>query len=96
MCWSALFGNGRTALKFSVGRYVGKVGTDVAEASNPIVTGAWNSGFRAWVDSNRNYVIDCNLASGSLQVVPGGDFCGAADPDFYSGNNPNATEWIAR
>ena len=33
-----LFGNGRTALKFSVGRYVAKTNVDVAVLLNPITT----------------------------------------------------------
>ena len=31
-----LFGNGKTALKAQLGRYVAKLGTDIAEAVNPL------------------------------------------------------------
>ena len=33
-----LFGNGRTALKFAIGRYVAKTNVDVPAANNPITT----------------------------------------------------------
>jgi hypothetical protein len=50
-----LFGNGKTALKASLGRYVAGESTGVASANNPanaIVTSA----ARIWNDANRDYV----------------------------------------
>ena len=55
-----LFGNGRTALKASLGRYVGKMAVAVASANNPITTSV-NSVNRTWNDANGNYVPDCDL-----------------------------------
>jgi hypothetical protein len=55
-----LMGNGRTALKVSLGRYVTAQATSIAKAVNPanaIVTQA----SRTWTDANRNFVPDCNL-----------------------------------
>src|SRR5439155_15249555 len=46
-----LFGNGRTALKASIGRYVAKTGTAVASANNPVLTSV-NSITRTWTDLN--------------------------------------------
>ena len=65
-----LFGNGRTALKFAVGRYVAKTGTAITTANNPINTSV-NSVTRTWNDSffgagdprTGNYVPDCNLGN---------------------------------
>ena len=50
-----LFGNGRTALKASLGRYVAKTGTAVASANNPVATSV-NSVTRTWTDTNGNYI----------------------------------------
>jgi hypothetical protein len=55
-----VFGTGRTAVKFSLGRYVGKTGTDIAGANNPITTSV-NSVTRTWGDTNRNLIPDCDL-----------------------------------
>lgn len=57
-----LFGDGRTALKFSFGRYISKEGTGIADGLNPINTSV-NSVGRTWNDSNGNYSPDCDLAN---------------------------------
>jgi hypothetical protein len=60
-----LFGNGRTAVKASIGRYNGPTGVSalkIATAANPMVASV-NSVNRTWTDSNRNYVPDCDLAN---------------------------------
>ena len=57
-----LFGDGKTALKASLGRYVNRSVVEIANANNPIVASV-NQVNRAWTDSNGNYVPDCNLAS---------------------------------
>ena len=63
-----LFGNGRTALKVSVGRYVTLQSTTLAFASNPAnamvttTTRTWNDSFYPAGDTRRgNYVPDCDL-----------------------------------
>jgi hypothetical protein len=50
-----LFGNGKTALKVSVGKYP----LGVSTIGNP--AGIVNTITRSWVDSNHNFVPDCNL-----------------------------------
>ncbi|NOT26134.1 MAG: TonB-dependent receptor [Acidobacteria bacterium] len=55
-----LFGDGRTALKISIGRYVGKSVVEIANANNPIVASV-NQVNRSWTDANANYVPDCDL-----------------------------------
>jgi hypothetical protein len=57
-----LFGDGRTALKVSIGRYVSKTVVEIANANNPIVASV-NQVTRAWTDANGNFVPDCNLAN---------------------------------
>jgi len=57
-----LFGNGKTALKASLGRYVNRSVVEIANANNPIVASV-NQVSRAWTDTNGNYAPDCNLAN---------------------------------
>src|SRR5262249_42058500 len=55
-----LFGNGKTAIKGSIGRYVGGIGTEFAVSNHPeglIVTSAT----RTWNDANTNFTPDCDL-----------------------------------
>ena len=57
-----LFGNSRTALKVSLGRYVSAIGSDVTQPANPIRT-AVNIVNRTWGDTNGDFVPDCDLNS---------------------------------
>jgi hypothetical protein len=57
-----VFGDGRTALKVSLGRYVSKTAVEIANANNPIVASV-NQVNRSWTDANSNFVPDCNLAN---------------------------------
>lgn len=57
-----LFGDGRTALKVALGRYVSKSGTAITQNNNPISTSI-NSVARTWTDTNGNYIPDCDLAN---------------------------------
>ena len=57
-----LSGDGRTALKVSLGRYVGKTVVEIANANNPIVASV-NQVTRSWNDVNGNFVPDCDLAN---------------------------------
>jgi hypothetical protein len=72
-----LFGNGRTALKASMGRYVGRTTADIAAANNPIATSV-NTTTRAWNDVNGNYVPDCDLrnfaANGECAAIENSNF----------------------
>ena len=56
-----LFGDGKTALKVFLGRYLEtSSGPDLAESLNPVVTSV-NAVTRTWTDANGNYVPDCVL-----------------------------------
>jgi hypothetical protein len=55
-----LFGNGKTALKASVGRYVTAESVGLARAVNPLVTSV-NQVARTWSDANGNFAPDCDL-----------------------------------
>jgi hypothetical protein len=81
-----LFGDGRTALKVSLGRYVAKTGTAVASANDPIATSV-NSVTRTWADANGNYTPDCDLKS----RVASGE-CGAMSDPNFGGFSPT-TRW---
>ena len=86
-----LFGNGKTALKVSLGRYVEVTATTVPAANNPITTSV-NSVTRTWNDllfpegdSRRgNFVPDCDLNNPTLNAE-----CGAIDNLNFG--KPNVT-----
>ena len=67
-----LFGNGKTALKASVGKYMLTAGT----VGNP--AGITNTVTRAWTDANGNFNPDCDLLNLQSQDLrsSGADFCG--------------------
>ncbi len=87
-----VFGNGKTALKANLGKYLqaAQIGGTYS-ANNPAVKVVTRIAARPWVDGNRNYVIDCNLADPRLQdnTATGGDRCaalGGNDLNFGSAN----------
>jgi hypothetical protein len=82
-----LFGNGRTAFKTSIGRYVAKTNVDVAVLLNPITTNV-NTANRSWTDLNSNYYPDCDLGNFSANGE-----CGALDNPNFAKTNPNAVRW---
>jgi hypothetical protein len=84
-----LFGNGRTALKVSLGRYVAKTNVDVAQQLNPINTSV-NSASRAWNDLDGDFIPDCDLGNFSSPV--NGE-CGALNNQNFGKTNPNAIVW---
>ena len=61
-----LFGNGKTALKASLGRFPLGDGTKgMTAAVNPVVSTV-NSTPRAWTDSNGNFLPDCDLLNPAI------------------------------
>ena len=82
-----LFGNGRTALKASIGRYVGKMGPSVATAVNPLLSSI-NTVTRTWADANGDYVPNCDL-----QNFAGNGECGPISNVNFGRINPNAQQY---
>ena len=84
-----LFGNGRTAIKMSLGRYTAKLGTEIAEGqgANPLISTVATTS-RSWGDTNRNYVPDCDLGN----FAENGE-CGGVSNTNFGKNNPNAVTY---
>ena len=98
-----LFGNGRTAVKVSLGRYVTPTNSTEAYAGgqNPINRVATTTN-RSWTDSNRNFVPDCDLLNPALnnECGPWSNqnfgkevFTTTYDPDLLTGWNKREYSW---
>jgi len=73
-----LFGDGSTAIKFNLGRFLAPGTNDtIYTMNNPANRIVSNIANRSWSDTNGNYVVDCDINNPAQQVVPGGDTCGA-------------------
>ena len=74
-----LFGNGKTAIKTTFGKYLEAAFTGRAYASGNPTSRIIQSVNRAWTDANNNWTTDCDLLNGNAQDLraSGGDFCGA-------------------
>ena len=88
-----LFGNGKTALKVNLGRYLDAASNNNGNYSitNPTsrMAGSTELGrppiTRSWTDGNGNFIPDCNLSNPDAQnnLAAGGDSCGAiSDRNF--------------
>jgi len=88
-----LFGNQRTALKMSLGKYLEGAGVSGIYANTnptlrmPQTTMAFGTAgvTRAWNDANENFVADCDLTNPQAQDLrsAGGDMCGVlSNTDF--------------
>jgi len=88
-----LFGNGRTALKFSASRAVTQDGINTANANSPSST-VTTSVARVWTDGNGNFTPDCNLSNGASQDnrATGGDLCGPWLNNTFGSSTP-ATQY---
>jgi len=77
-----VFGNGKTALKVSLGKYV----LAITPTGNPAPVGPQaTQATRAWIDHDGDFVIDCNLFSQAAQspAATGSiDTCGAGLANF--------------
>jgi hypothetical protein len=98
-----LFGNGKTALKFFVGRYVTTFNTvdEWANFSPAGINRFQSSDQRGWTDTDADFVPDCNFlnpaANGECGI--GNPFFGKAlptnsvDPAFVNGWNTREYSW---
>jgi hypothetical protein len=98
-----LFGNGRTAVKVSLGRYVTPTNSTEAYAGlqNPVSRVVTQIN-RAWTDSNRDFVPDCDLLNPALngECGPWSNqnfgkevFTTTYDPDLLTGWNKREYSW---
>jgi hypothetical protein len=97
-----IFGDGRTALKFSLNRSVEPYTSGgLAGSRNPINRLA-NSTTRAWADANRNFAPDCNLldlnANGECGAVASRNFGSLTpeqnfDPEVLEGWGKRLYDW---
>jgi len=85
-----LFGNGKTAIKGGVNRYVAGGSTGVATQFGP--TANFNT-TRNWTDSNTNFYPDCDLSNPAAQDLRsrGGDVCGAYNNPSVATFSENTT-----
>jgi hypothetical protein len=91
-----LFGNGKTALKASAGKYLAAATADgVYSSQNQGLNYVRAVTNRSWTDSNGDRIVDCNLLSPAAQntSAAGGDVCGAlTGANLNFGNlDPNIT-----
>ena len=84
-----LFGNGRTAVKAFVGKYLGYQGVGGVTASAAPVNLLVVSATRTWTDTNGNFMPDCNLVAPAANAE-----CGALNPANF-GETRTPTSRIA-
>jgi hypothetical protein len=82
-----LFGNGRTAVKMSLGRYNDLSGLFYTQVADPAQTSI-RSTTRSWTDRNGNFVPDCDLKNFSANGE-----CGAIANSNFGKLNPNAVRF---
>lgn len=96
-----LFGTGRTALKFSVSRYVLQEGKNNTNNVHPVIS-ATNSVARTWTDSNGDRVVQGDplnpALNGELGASPNNNFGKPNttlhyDPDWATGFNARPYNW---
>ena len=94
-------GDGRTAVKVSMGRYVAKLDMDIPGANNPI-NAVVNRVNRSWIDTNGDFTPDCDLANGEANGECGpyadSNFGGLNiteewDPDLLEGWGKRLYNW---
>ena len=102
-----LFGDGKTALKGSFGRYTASRTVTIAAANDPSQGATVSNVTRTWNDADGDFFPDCDLAN--PQANNGGDLCGQMsnlafgttritttyDPDYLNGFKQNTYNWQA-
>ena len=87
-----LFGNGTTALKVSINKYMSSQGLQgtYGDTANPVNRLA-NIVNRSWIDQNGNFVPDCDLTNPLAQDnrSGGGDLCGVVTDTNFGQSTPS-------
>ena len=97
-----LFGNGRTAVKFNLGKYIQALTASNSDMdTNPLIRTALST-TRTWADANRDYVPDCDLinpaANGECGRMDNQNFGKEVftrffDPEFIDGWGKRGYNW---
>jgi hypothetical protein len=97
-----LFGNGKTAIRFNIGRYLEAITASNNDLDmNPLIRTATNT-TRGWTDADRDFVPDCNLndpaANGECQRMDNQNlgkpvFVRSFDPNYVGGWGNRANNW---
>jgi hypothetical protein len=82
-----LFGDSRTAIKASLGRYVYTEGTGLATANHPVVRSVLTTD-RSWTDRDGDFVPDCVLTNPDQDGE-----CGPMSNRSFGRNNPQTTTY---
>jgi Carboxypeptidase regulatory-like domain len=84
-----LFGDGRTAVKVSVNRYVAAESTATTDNNNPVLTSVL-SATRTWTDSNADFLPNCDFNDAAANGE-----CGRLSDLNFGRQNPTATRYDA-
>ena len=97
-----LFGNGKTALRFNVGKYLEAITASNNDLDmNPLIRTATNS-TRGWTDTDQDFVPDCNLNNpadnGECRPLDNQNlgkpvFVRSFDPNYVGGWGNRANNW---
>ena len=82
-----LFGDGRTALKASLGHFVAQIDNELTTVNNPFVRSITTTN-RSWNDDNENFIPDCDLGNFDANGE-----CGGISNRNFGQNNPNAVQY---
>jgi hypothetical protein len=104
-----LFGDGKTALKFNIGRYLEAAQNGGLFIASRPTSRISTTASRTWTDANANFRPDCDLTNNAAQDLRagGGDFCGAVantnfgksvfdttqDPALFNGWGVRSGDW---
>ena len=86
-----LFGNGKTSVKANFGKYVQPAQNAGIYTGAAPTSGISTTATRSWTDTNKNFVVDCNLVTPGASTTPGGDTCGALSNNNFGTLNQALT-----
>jgi hypothetical protein len=97
-----VFGNGKTALKFNIGRYLSPATNDTNYTLNSPANRIIQTVARNWTDTNKNNIVDCDILNPAGQntglpgsiVIAGNDVCGALTGDQLNFGKSSATTTV--